>query len=50
MASVHGNCAEEVSTILFYGYMIGILAIPLWLTLFLFTVKQTFREDHAIEY
>lgn len=50
MASVHGNCAEEMSTILFYGYMVGIVAIPFWLTLFLFTVKQTFREENAVEY
>ncbi|GFR48835.1 hypothetical protein Agub_g10788, partial [Astrephomene gubernaculifera] len=43
MASVHGNRAEEVSSILFWGYMVGIVAIPLWLTLFLYAVSQQFR-------
>ncbi|EFJ49477.1 hypothetical protein VOLCADRAFT_104342 [Volvox carteri f. nagariensis] len=39
MASVHGNRAEEVSAILFWGYISGIAVIPLWLTLFLYVVK-----------
>ncbi|GLC70650.1 hypothetical protein PLESTF_001018100 [Pleodorina starrii] len=43
MASVHGNKSEEVSSILFWGYIAGIALVPLWLTLFLFVVKQQFR-------
>ncbi|KAG2501635.1 hypothetical protein HYH03_000140 [Edaphochlamys debaryana] len=45
MASVHGNAVEELSAILFWGYMIGILAIPLWLMLFLGVVKVMYRES-----
>ncbi|GLI67968.1 hypothetical protein VaNZ11_012303 [Volvox africanus] len=43
MASVHANCAGEVSSILFWGYISGIAIIPLWLTLFLYVVKLQFR-------
>ncbi|GIL57526.1 hypothetical protein Vafri_12737 [Volvox africanus] len=43
MASVHANCAGEVSSILFWGYISGIAIIPLWLTLFLYVIKLQFR-------
>lgn len=43
MASVHGNRAEELSSILFWGYISGIAIIPLWLTLFLYVVKVQYR-------
>ncbi|PNH03864.1 hypothetical protein TSOC_010037, partial [Tetrabaena socialis] len=43
MASVQRNRPEEVSSILFWGYMVGVLAIPLWLTLFLYVVQQQYR-------
>ncbi|KXZ55676.1 hypothetical protein GPECTOR_2g1226 [Gonium pectorale] len=46
MASVQNNRPEEVSTILFWGYMAGILVIPLWLTLFLYAVKVTYRDTN----
>ncbi len=48
MASVQGNRSEEVSAILFWGYMLGILVIPLWLTLFLYAVQQMYRGHEDV--
>jgi hypothetical protein len=43
MSSVNENRSEEAAAILFWGYLISILIIPLWLTAFLYIAESSLR-------